>query len=87
MDCGASELTYPSPAHRIVAKLGGVKATADLAKGSTTSVYRWLQAQANGGGGGLVPLPAQRRMVRRAQERGIALDFAEFAPRDGEGVL
>lgn len=83
----ASGNTPQTPAHRLVRALGGIKRTADLAKGSKKSVYRWLQPTRKGGGGGLVPLPAQRRMVKNAQAAGVQLDFADFAPRAGEVVL
>lgn len=83
----ASEITHATPGDRIVCELGGVKVVAELAEGSVKSVYRWLQPADKGGGGGLVPLPAQRRMVANARERGLPLDFADFAPKAGEVVL
>lgn len=83
----ASENALKTPGERIVAYLGGVKETAKLAGGSVKSVYRWLQPMAKGGGGGLIPLPAQRRMVQGARDRGLQLDFSDFAPREGEAVL
>lgn len=83
----ASEIGFPTPAHRVVAALGGVKATAALAGASVKSVYRWLQPVAQGGGGGLVPVPAQRRMVQAALVAGRKLDFADFSPTADEAVL
>lgn len=87
MTVNASEKPCPTPGHRVVETLGGIKRTAALAKRSTKSVYRWLQPVDKGGSGGLFPGPAQRRMVRNAQAAGLALAFEDFAPRDGEVVL
>lgn len=86
MDTLASENTR-TPGHRVVAYVGGVKQAAALAEKSVKSVYRWLQPVAQGGGGGLVPLPAQRRMVANAHAEGLPLTHADFAPKPGEGVL
>ena len=69
-----------TPLERIERRLGGIKAVADLADRSVKSVYRWRSE------GGLVPLPAQRRMVRNARRRRIELDYPDFAPRAGEVV-
>lgn len=87
MNTDASEKLHLTPGHRVVAQVGGVDAAAILAGGSTTSVYRWLQPVDKKGGGGLIPMPAQRRMVKNAAAQGLALSFADFAPRDGEVVL
>lgn len=86
MPSDASEIGGITPGQRVVDMLGGVKRTARLANNSPKSVYRWLQATTNGGGGGLIPLPAQRRLVRNAKAEGIALAFEDFAPRAGEVV-
>lgn len=86
MTTEASENTFATPGDRIVAYLGGVKATAALAKKSVKSVYRWLGPVEKGGGGGLIPMPAQRRMVGGARQKGIALDYPDFAPKPGETV-
>lgn len=73
-----------TPGARVIAQVGGVRAAAELAGNSVKSVYRWLQPTAKGGGGGLIPLPAQRRMVAKAAG---GLDYADFAPKAGEVVL
>jgi hypothetical protein len=83
----ASAEAFATPAHRVVARLGGVGATAEIAEASPKSVYRWLQPMSKGGGGGLIPLPAQRRMVNNAAHLGQSLSFADFAPQPGERVL
>ncbi len=75
-----------TPLSRLASKFGGVKAVADLANRSVKSVYRWAQDTEDGGNGGLVPGPAQRKMVANARARGLPLEFSEFAPREGETV-
>lgn len=87
MTADASEKRAATPGHRVVHGLGGVKRAATLTGRSVKSVYRWLQPVAHGGGGGLIPLPAQRRMVAAAKDQGLHLEYADFAPRDGEAVL
>lgn len=87
MSAQASEIQHATPGHRVIALVGGVHAAAVLAEGSHKSVYRWLQPTAKGGGGGLIPVPAQRRMVANAQARGLQLAFQDFAPQAGEVVL
>lgn len=86
MNALASEIA-PTPGHRVVAYVGGPKAAARLAGRSVKSVYRWLQPTGEGGGGGLFPMPAQRRMVANAHAEGLPLIHADFAPKPGEGVL
>lgn len=86
MNGDASEKVQ-TPGHRVVVALGGVAAAARLAERSVKSVYRWLQPSEKGGNGGLIPLPAQRRMVANAHQLGRLLDFSDFAPRRGEEVL
>jgi len=87
MSATASENRHTTPGHRVIAQVGGVHAAAALAGGSSKSVYRWLQPVDKGGGGGLIPVPAQRRMVENAQARGLALGFGDFAPQAGEVIL
>lgn len=69
-----------TPAARVTAKLGGVAATAALAGVSPSRVYRWLAR-------GRVSARAQARLVANAAAAGVALSYADFAPRPGEAVL
>ena len=67
-----------TPGHRIVQRLGGVKRTADYAERSVNTVYRWLEPVESGGQGGLIPLHAQRRIIKNAAPHGVALTHADF---------
>jgi hypothetical protein len=89
MDAVASDFPAAqarTPAQRILEYLGGLEELCFLSGRSRSSVYRWLQPQAKGGHGGLIPGPAQRALVRNAPPH-LPLDFADFAPRAGEVVL
>jgi hypothetical protein len=71
--------SYPTPGHRIVAQLGGLRATAALLGRHRTQVARWLKPTADGGRGGRIPQAVQDILVARA-----GLTLADFLPRDGE---
>lgn len=72
-----------TPAARIVSFFGGPSETAQAAEVAVKSVYRWLQARPRGCGG-RVPANAQNRLIATAEARGLALTYADFAPRAGE---
>lgn len=73
-----------TPAARIVRLLGGPAVTAELAGRKAKSVYRWLQPKTEGGTGGRVPAAVQDLLIAAASARGIALDHADFTPKNGE---
>lgn len=81
------DMAASTPFVRLEKRLGGIKVMAALADRTPKSLYRWNQPTAKGGCGGLVPGPAQRRMVANAERDGIELSFADFAPKPGEVIL
>lgn len=70
-----------------MALLGGPKRAAGFAGRSANTVWRWLEPVESGGHGGLIPNPAQRKIIAAARAEGIDLSHADFGPRPGEVVL
>jgi len=71
-------------ATRIIDKLGGHQAVADLLGCHVTRVYRWTYSLERGGTGGLIPLKQQRLLIAKMPER---LRLNDFAPREGDAPL
>lgn len=75
---------YVSPiAQTVIAKCGGVSATAKLAERSPVTIHKWRRSKADGGTGGLIPADAQARLWAAVQRGEVALvpeDFFETPP-------
>lgn len=71
-------------ATRIIDKLGGHQAVAELLGCHVTRVYRWTHSLERGGTGGLIPLKQQRALIAKMPEK---LKFSDFAPREGDAPL
>lgn len=53
-------------AQRVIAKCGGVRATAQLTGKTISVVYRWTYDKSKGGTGGLIPADAQQTIMAAA---------------------
>ena len=67
-----------TPADRVIAAFGGIRATARLVGRNPTSVQRWRKPRERGGTGGCVPTAVQGRLLALARERGIPLEAADL---------
>lgn len=67
-----------SPADKVIAKLGGVRATARALGLNSSSVSRWRMPPEKRGLGGRVPSVHQSRILQIARERGVDLTAADL---------
>lgn len=65
-------------ADTIIAKCGGVSATAKLCETTENWVYRWRLPIERGGTGGLVPPKAQQRLIDAAKAGLIDVTPGDF---------
>lgn len=72
----------PTPAERIIAKLGGAKVVATVVQRARQNVERWKKPRAEGGTGGLVPAQHQVELLRHALVTGADLELEDFFPDD-----
>lgn len=72
------------PAARVIAKCGGIEATATLVGRHRSVVNRWLRPKEAGGTGGLVPATHQQTLMRAARKQGFDLVAEDFfdVPKD-----
>ena len=70
-------------AKRVIDKMGGIQATADIVGASHSWVARWTYDRARGGTGGMIPAKYQQPLLNAAKERGIDLTPADFFDVDG----
>jgi len=68
------------PATRIIASLGGVSVVARYLGKDTSTIRRWRMAVENGGTGGVIPESERAPLLMFAEQTGIALEYADFAP-------
>lgn len=68
-------------AHRIIKKLGGPRAVADMLGMSVTGVYKWTYPKEVGGVNGLIPAKRQLELMIAAKQRGIILTAEDFFPQ------
>ncbi len=62
-----------SPADKVIAAFGGVRATARALDINSSSVSRWRMPADKRGLGGRVPSVQQGKILRLARERGLGL--------------
>ena len=70
-------------AKRVIDKMGGIQATADIVGTSHSWVARWTYERARGGTDGVIPAKYQQVLLDAARERGIDLTPADFFDMDG----
>lgn len=68
------------PAADVIAKLGGIDATAAVVKRHRSVVNRWLLPRESGGTGGTIPPKHRPTILAHAREKRIALTLADLAP-------
>jgi len=69
MSNAATNVIHKCGGHRIVAEMAGV---------DVTRVYRWTYPPERGGTGGVIPTRHHQELLRRARQRGIDLQPADF---------
>lgn len=67
-----------TPASKVIAKLGGVRATARALELNPSSVSRWTAPVEKRGLGGRVPSIHQAKILQIARERGVDLTAADL---------
>lgn len=67
-----------NPAHKIICKLGGQKAVAQLLGLHESGVYRWTYPRDRKGGGGRIPARHIPKMIEAAKKRGVRLSHQDF---------
>lgn len=67
------EQNLSTPAQRVIAAFGGVRATARIINRSSSTVSRWQKPRDQGGTGGRVPSSAQGVLLAHARKHGINL--------------
>lgn len=67
-----------NPAHKIICKLGGDTAVAQLLGLSQNAVYRWSYPRERGGTHGRIPARHIPRLIAHAKERGTRLRLDDF---------
>lgn len=72
-------------ATKVIEKIGGPKAVADILGVDVSRVYRWTYPKSRGGTGGLIPAKHQSDLLIAARAKGLSLkpsDFFDFAEKD-----
>lgn len=67
-----------TPAARVIASFGGVRATARVIGRSSSTVSRWQKPRDQGGTGGRVPSSAQGVLLAYARENGLDLSAEDL---------
>lgn len=67
-----------NPAHKIICKLGGEKAVAELLGLHESGVYRWSYPTSRRGTGGRIPARHIPTLISAAKQRGKRLSLQEF---------
>lgn len=65
-------------AEKIIAKLGGPKAVAAIARVDVSAVHRWGYPRERGGTGGRIPSRHQQQLLDHARANGIDLSPSDF---------
>ena len=69
-------------AERVIRKLGGPVAVAELLGTSRQAIYKWTYPRERGGTGGYIPAKRQLELMIRAKMVGIQLTKDDFFPKD-----
>ena len=67
-----------NPAHKIISKLGGERAVANVLGLNESGVYRWSYPRERGGTDGRIPARHIPRLLTHANEVGEVLRLEEF---------
>jgi hypothetical protein len=67
------------PARTVVAKLGGVRATARVLQLNPSAVSRWMVGRDRKGTGGAVPLKHWQTLLNYAKQQHIKLTFNDLS--------
>jgi hypothetical protein len=62
-----------TPAQKVIAVFGGVRATARILGRNGSTVSRWQKPRAEGGTGGRIPTSAQGPLLEHARSHGLPL--------------
>lgn len=76
--------TKLSPAQRVIAAFGGIRAVARAVDRNPTTVLRWRMSKEEGGTGGRIPSTMQERVLAEAKARGLDLTPADLILPPGE---
>lgn len=71
-------------ASKIIERLGGVNAVAEIVGIHRTRVSKWQSPKDRGGTGGHVPQRHIDKLMAAARERGVALSIEDFFPDHAE---
>jgi hypothetical protein len=78
-----ARMTRPlQPAARVIRRLGGEQQVATIAGIAITGPYRWQQAKARGGTGGLIPQRHHRVLLNYARDHKIKITARDFIGGD-----
>lgn len=72
-------MTQLNPAREIVAKLGGVNATARALDLSPSAVSRWMQPPSKHGTGGHIPRRHWPAIIKHAKSEGVRIRLTDLA--------
>jgi len=67
-----------SPAREVVAKIGGVRATARALQLNPSAVSRWMMPNAKGGTGGLIPQRHWPAILEHAKKEKIKIKLDDL---------
>lgn len=67
-----------TPASRIIARLGGVPAVAQIAGVDHSTVHRWMYSKDRKGTGGTIPSRHIPALLQAARDRKIRLQLKDF---------
>ena len=73
-------------ATKIIERLGGHQAVADLLGCHITRVYRWTYPVDRGGTGGHIPLKQQHKLLAKAPDKIRPADFFPKQPKRGKAA-
>lgn len=73
-----------NPAHKIVMRLGGERAVADILGCSLTTPYTWQYPRERGGTNGRIPARHMPKLIAAAKARGTRLRFDDFFAEPSE---
>lgn len=72
----------PTPAERVIDKLGGTKVVSAVIGRARQNVERWKKPRAEGGTGGLIPAHHQVELLRHAIDNDVDLTLEDLFPAD-----